>query len=445
MKHCLFRGTHTPQDEKPQGTGLSVFIGLDIFIGQWVGGLFQLIWGRGGDFQELDRCPLFGLFWFLFSHWVVFNSLWPYELQHIRLPCPSPSSRACSNSCSLSWGCHLTISSSVIPFSSCPQSFPTAQSFQMSQLSLSSDQSIGASASVHPVNVPLGLTDLISLQSKGLSRVFSSTTIQKHQFWGIQPSSWSNSLIHTWWLEKPSFDYMDLCWQSDISAFEYTILVCHSFSSKEQVSFNFMSEVTIYSDFGAQENKIRYCLHFFPFYLPWSDGTRCHDLFECWVLRQLFHPCLSPSSKSSLVPLHFLPWEWCRLHIWGYWYFSWQSWFQLVFLPAQRFFMMYSVYKLNTQGDNIQPWHTPFPVWNQSVVPCPVLTVASWPAYRFLKRQVRWSGIPICLRIFQFIVIHTVKGFGIVNKAEIDVFLELLLFPWSSGCWQFDLWFLCLF
>ena len=87
--------------------------------------------------------------------------------------------------------------------------------------------------------------------------------------------------------------------------------------------------------------------------------------------------------------------------------------------------MMYSASKLNKQGDNIQPWRTPFPIWNQSVVPCPVLTVAYWPAYRFLKRQVRWSGIPISFRIFQFIVIHTAKGFGIVKKAEIDVFLEL--------------------
>ena len=90
--------------------------------------------------------------------------------------------------------------------------------------------------------------------------------------------------------------------------------------------------------------------------------------------------------------------------------------------------MMYSAYKLNKQGDNIQPWRTPFPIWNQSVVPCPILTVASWPAYRFLKRQVRWSGMPISFRVFQFIVIHTVKGFGIVNKAEIDVFLELSCF-----------------
>ena len=90
---------------------------------------------------------------------------------------------------------------------------------------------------------------------------------------------------------------------------------------------------------------------------------------------------------------------------------------------------MYTAYKLNKQGDNIQPWHTPFPIWNQSVVPCPVLTVASWPAYRFLRRQVRWSGIPISFKDFpQFVVIHTVKGFGVVSKAEIDVFLELSCF-----------------
>ena len=95
--------------------------------------------------------------------------------------------------------------------------------------------------------------------------------------------------------------------------------------------------------------------------------------------------------------------------------------------------MMYSAYKLNKQGDNIQPWCTPFPIWNQSVVPCPVLTVASWPAYRFLKREVRWSGIPIVFKIFRFIVIHTVKGFGIVNKAEIDVFLELSCFFYDLG------------
>ena len=109
------------------------------------------------------------------------------------------------------------------------------------------------------------------------------------------------------------------------------------------------------------------------------------------------------------------------------------------------FHMMYSAYKLNNQGDNIQTWHTPFPIWNQSVVPCPFLTVASSPAYRFLKRQVRWVSNSISLRIFQFVLIHTVKGFSMVNKTEVDVFLELFLLLWSLGDWQFGLWFLCLF
>ena len=110
----------------------------------------------------------------------------------------------------------------------------------------------------------------------------------------------------------------------------------------------------------------------------------------------------------------------------------------LIFLPAiltpacasssWAFLVMYSAYKLNKQGDNIQPWCTPFPIWNWSVVSCPVLTAASWSPHRFLWRQVTWSRILISWRIFQFLVIHTVKGFGVVNKAEIDVFLELSCF-----------------
>ena len=98
--------------------------------------------------------------------------------------------------------------------------------------------------------------------------------------------------------------------------------------------------------------------------------------------------------------------------------------------PSPAFHMMYSAYKLNKQGDNIQPWHTPFPIWNQSVVPHPVLTVVSWLAYRLLRMQVRWSGIPTSWRISQFVVIHTVKGFCIVNETEVDVFLKFYCF-WS--------------
>ena len=124
----------------------------------------------------------------------VSDSLWPYGLQHARLPCPSPTPGACSNSCPSSQWCHLTISSSVNPFSSCPQSFPASRSFQMSQFFESGGQSIGAStsASVFLMNIqdwfPLGWTGWISLQSKGLSRVFSNTTVQKHQFFNAQLS-----------------------------------------------------------------------------------------------------------------------------------------------------------------------------------------------------------------------------------------------------------------
>ena len=86
---------------------------------------------------------------------------------------------------------------------------------------------------------------------------------------------------------------------------------------------------------------------------------------------------------------------------------------------------IYSAYKTNKQHDNIQPWGTPFPIWNQSVVPCPVLTVASWLAYRFLRRHVSWSGSPISFRIVQSLCDPHRKGFGVVNKAEVNVFLEL--------------------
>ena len=144
-----------------------------------------------------------------FSCLVVSDSSWPHGLQHAKPPCPSPTPGIYSNSCPLSRWCHPTISSSVVPFSSCPQSFPASGSFPLSQLFSSGGQNIGvlASTSVFPMNTqdwsPLGWTGWISLQSKGLSRVFSSTTVQKHQFFSAQLSLCFNSHIHTWLLEKP--------------------------------------------------------------------------------------------------------------------------------------------------------------------------------------------------------------------------------------------------
>ena len=149
---------------------------------------------------------LFSVSW-QFSHSVMSNSLWPLGLQHARLPCPSPTPKVYSNSCPLSWWCHPTISYSAFAFSSCFQSFPASGSFPNESVFHIRWQSIRASASVRPMNIldwfPLKWTGLISLQFKGLSRSFFNTTVQKHQFFGVQLSLWSKSHIHTWLLEKP--------------------------------------------------------------------------------------------------------------------------------------------------------------------------------------------------------------------------------------------------
>ena len=143
------------------------------------------------------------------SRSVVSDSLWPHELQHARPPCPSPTPRVHPNLCASSRWCHPAISSSVVLFSSCPQSLPASGSFPMSQLFTWGGQSTGVSALASFLSKntqdwsPLEWTGWISLQSKGLSRVFSNTTVQKHQFFGAQPSSQSNSHFHTWPQEKP--------------------------------------------------------------------------------------------------------------------------------------------------------------------------------------------------------------------------------------------------
>ena len=161
-----------------------------------------------------------------------------------------------------------------------------------------------------------------------------------------------------------------------------------------------------FSDLRAPQNKVSHCFHCFPIYLPWSDGTM---ILVFWMLS--FKPTFSLSSftfikrlfsSSSLSAIRVVSSAYLRLLIF----------LLAILIPAcasssPAFLMMYSAYKLNKQGDNIQPWCTPFPIWNQSVVQCPVLTVASWPAYRFLKRQVRWSGITIYFTIFHSILWST--------------------------------------
>ena len=150
-----------------------------------------------------------------------------------------------------------------------------------------------------------------------------------------------------------------------------------------------------------------HCFHYLPTYLPWSDGTGCHDLrflnveFQANFFTLLFHFHQEALTSSSFSAIRVVSSVYLRLLI-----------FLLeILIPACAssspvFLITYSAYKLNKQGDNIQPWRT-LPIWSQSAVPCPVLTVASWPAYRFLKRQVRWSGMPISFRIFHSLLWST--------------------------------------
>ena len=180
-------------------TGAHVSFSMFIFLN------YSFIWVYAQDWD----CWIIQFSLVQFSCSVVSDSLQPHESQHARPPCPTPTPGVYPNSCPLSQWCHPAISSSVIPFSSWPQSLPASGSFPMSQLFAWGGQSIGvsASASVLPLNTqdqsPLEWTGWISLQSKELLRVFSNTTVQKHQFFGTQPSSQSNSHIHTWPLEKP--------------------------------------------------------------------------------------------------------------------------------------------------------------------------------------------------------------------------------------------------
>ena len=219
-----------------------------------------------------------------FSHSVMSHSLQSHGLQHSRLPCPSPNPRACSNSCPSSQWFNPTISYSVVPFSSHLHSFPASGSFQMSQFFASGGQSTGVSAlaSVLAMNIqdwfPLGWTGWISLLSKGLSTVFSNITVQKHQFFDIQLSLQSHSHIHIWLLEK---NISLKRWTFDGKVMSLLL----NMVSRLIIAFlprskclNFVAAVNICSDFGDQKSKVSHCFHCFPIYLPWIDGTRCHDL-----------------------------------------------------------------------------------------------------------------------------------------------------------------------
>ena len=165
-----------------------------------------------------------------------------------------------------------------------------------------------------------------------------------------------------------------------------------------------MAEVTICSDFRAKEEEICHYFHIFPFYLPWNAM-----IFIFWMLS--FKPGFSLSSFTLIKRLFSFSLL-SATRVVSSAYLRLLVFFLAILIPAcnsssPAFYMMYSGSKLNKQGYNIQPWCLPFPILNQSVVPKLVLTVASWPAYRFLRRQVRWSGIPISLRIFHSLLWST--------------------------------------
>ena len=304
------------------------------------------------------------------SHVWLFATPWTAAA---RLPCPSPTHGACSNSSPSGRRCYPTISSSVTPFSSCLPSFPVSGSFSASQILASGSQSIGASASasVLPMNIqdwfPLGLTGLISLLSKGLSRVFSNITVQNRSilrcsaFFMVQLSHWYMTTGKTIALTIQSFvpKLMYLLFNM-LSRFVITFL------PRSKHFFNFMAAVTIRGDFEAQGSKTCHCFYFSLIYFSRSDGARCHDLS---FLMLSFKPAFSLSSFTLIKRLlsSFLICA-VRVHM-SYAYVRLLIFLKAVLMPAcnsssPAFHMMYSANKLNQQGDNIQTWCFPFSVLN---------------------------------------------------------------------------------
>jgi len=349
---------------------------------------------------------------------------------------------------SMSWWCHPIISSSVIPFSSCLPSFPAPGSFPMSQSFISCDQSTGASASarVLPVNIqdwfPLGWTGLISLQSKGLSRAFSNTTVQKYQFFSAQPSLWSSSQ-HPYMTTGKTIPLIIWNFVSKIMSLLFTKLPRFVRAFLPRRKCIFISWLQSLSAVILEPQKIKSDT------VSTLSSSICHEVIELdamifvfWMLS--FKPTLSLSSftfikrlfsSSSLSAIRVVSSAYLRL---------------LIFLPeilipacassSSEFHMMYSACKLNKQGDNIQltysfpnlePVHCSMSNSNCCFLTCIQISQEAG--------QVTWYS-HLLKNVRRFVVIHTVKGFGIVNKAEIDVFfwnfLALSMIQWMLAIWS---------
>ena len=244
----------------------------------------------------------------MFSHPVMSNSLWPHGLQHTRPPCPSPSPGVGPSSCSLHRWCHPTISSSGGLFSFCPQSFPASRTFPMNCLFSSDDQNIGtsASASILPVNMqgwpPLRLTGLISLLSKGLSGIFSSTTVRRHQFFDI--AFFMVQLSQLYVTTGKTIVLTTWTFVGRIMSLFFNILSTFVITFLPRSNCLLISWLQSLYAVILEPKKRKSVTTIFPFYLPCSNGTIRHDLSfvffkKHFVLSWLFHSLSSPSSRGS--------------------------------------------------------------------------------------------------------------------------------------------------
>ena len=271
------------------------------------------------------------------------DSLWPHESQHTRPPCPSPSPGVHSHSRPLSRLCHPVISSSVVSFSSCPQSLPASVFSNESTLRMRWPKYWSFSFSIIPSKEIRGLIsfrmdwlDLLAVQGtlKSLLQHHSS----KPSILGCSSLLYGPTLtsIPDYW-KNNKFGSMDLVSKVMLLLFKMRFRLVIAFLPKSKF-LNFMAAVTICSDIGARQNKVCHCFCCFP--------SICHEvvglvamIFVFWMLsfKPTFSTPLSLLSRGSLVPLFFLPLGWCLLHVWGYWYFSQQSLFQLMLHPSRHF------------------------------------------------------------------------------------------------------------
>ena len=335
------------------------------------------------------------------------DSLWPHKSQHARPPCPSPTPGVYSNSFPSSQWCHPAISSSVVPFSSCLQSLPASGSFSNeSTLHIRWTKYWSFSFSISPSNEHPGLIsfrmdwlDLFAVQGtlKSLLQHHSSkaSILRCSAFFTVQ-------LSHPYTTTGKTIALIRRTFVDKVMSLLFNMLSSLVITSLPRSKRLLISWLQSPSAVILEPKKIKSDIVFTV-----SPSTS-HEMMGpdamilvFWMLS--FKPTFSLSSftfikrlfsSSSLSAIRVVSSAYLRLLIF----------LLAILIPAcasssPAFLMMYSAYKLNKQGENMQPWRPPFLIWNQSVVPCPVLIVAPWPAYRFLKRQVRWSGISISFRI----------------------------------------------